>query len=93
MVAADAVRPLIEGTSRPDERTQIIEGLARYTGAVSSTAPVLVWTLCGYLVWVPALIWSRRVAATFAAGLSGDASRDAPATDIESITSPPRFPG
>ena len=92
MVAAGAVRPLIEGSSRPDERTQIVEGLARYTGVVSSTAPVLVWTLCGYLVWVPALIWSRRVAATFEAGSSGDASPDAPATDIESITSPPRFP-
>jgi len=90
-VAADVARPLVEDSARPEERAQISDVLARYTGAVSSTAPVLVWTLCGYLIWVPALFRSPRVAATFAARSPDDASRDAPARDIESITTPPRF--
>jgi hypothetical protein len=94
MLAGEAVQQLIEGSSpRPGESAELREGLGRYTSIVSSTAPVLVWTLCGYLIWVPAMIFSRRVRATFASSVGGRDSTSARATDIEAITNPPRSSG
>jgi len=66
-LAGNAVGQLIEGSSaNAEEYAQLTDGLARYTGIVGSTAPVLAWTLCGYLAWVPAIIVSRRVRTPFA---------------------------
>jgi len=91
LMAAQAVQRLIEEGSSPtaQESAQLSEGLTRYTSIVSSTASVLVWTLCGYLVWVPAMIFSRRVRTTFANSAGGRASTSGGSTDIEAITSPP----
>jgi hypothetical protein len=89
----EAGKQLMEGTDpSAAESAQINEGLSRYASAVSSTAPVLVWTLFGYLIWVPALIFSRRARVTFASPADSVQSASARATDIEAITSPPRFP-
>lgn len=93
-LAGNAVEQLIEGTSpSAEESTQLREGLQRYTSIVGSTASVLMWTLCGYLIWIPAIIFSRRVRTTFAIRDAGRTLTPARATDIETITSPPRFPG
>jgi hypothetical protein len=94
MRAGEAVEQLIEGSNaRVEEAAQLREGLARYTSTVGSTAPVLAWTLCGYLCFVPAMIFSRRVRTTFANSADGREPTSARAIDIETITSPPRFPG
>ena len=94
MLAGNAVEQLIEGSNaRVEEAAQLREGLARYTNTVGSTAPVLAWTLCGYLGFVPAMIFSRRVRTTFANSADGRDTTSARAIDIETITSPPRFPG
>ena len=93
-LAAAAVQPLIEGSNAlAGEAAQVTDVLGRYTRAVSLAAPALVWTLCGYLIWVPAMVWSRRARATFATSVGGRVSTPATAADIESITTPPRFPG
>jgi len=94
MLAGEAVQQLIEDSSASaEEDAQLTQGLARYTSIVGSTAPVLAWTLCGYLGWVPAMIFSRRARTTFANSLDGRDSTSTGAVDIETITSPPRFPG
>ena len=94
MRAGEAVEQLIEGSNpRVEEAAQLREGLARYTNTVGSTAPVLAWTLCGYLGFVPAMIFSRRVRTTFANSADGRDTTSASAIDIDTITSPPRFPG
>ena len=74
------------------ETAQLTEGLDRYTNIVSSTAPLLVWALGGYLIWVPLMMFSSRVRTTFAGSASVTVPTPARATDIEAITSPPRFP-
>ena len=67
-LAGDAVQRLVESSKpRPEEVVQLREGLDRYTRAVSSTAPVLVAALFGYLLWIPSLLRSRRARLTFAA--------------------------
>jgi hypothetical protein len=91
-VAVEAGRQLVESTNPSDaESAQFNEGFSRYATAVSSTAPVLVWTLFGYLVWIPPLIFSQRARVTFASTASGPQSSTAGPADIEAITSPPRF--
>jgi hypothetical protein len=92
IVAGEAVQQLIRASSASaEESAQLMEGLRRYTNIVSSTAPLLAWTLCGYLIWAPAMFFSRRVRATFAS-VDGRIQSSPRATDIEAITSPPRFP-
>ena len=94
MIAGDAVQQLIDDSSATaEESTQLNDGLARYTSIVSSTAPILVWTLMGYLVWLPPVMFSARARTTFARRVAGHASTSAVGADIETITSPPRFPG
>ena len=93
-VARTAVEELMRDTKpRAGDDVQLREGLERYTGFVSSTASILLWTLCGYLVWVPALVLSQRARMTFAPGAGEGVSTSALRTDVEAITSPPRFPG
>jgi hypothetical protein len=66
-VARTAVEQLMETTKpRGDEDVQIRQGLDRYSAVVNSTAAALLWTLCGYLIWLPAMLVSRRVRSTFA---------------------------
>ena len=93
-LAGRAVQQLIVDTSvSADESAQLTEGLQRYTSIVGSTAPVLVWTFCGYLIWMPALLFSRRARSTFAASGERRVLDPARAIDVEAITSPPPFPG
>ncbi|HVH57584.1 MAG TPA: hypothetical protein VM791_15080 [Vicinamibacterales bacterium] len=90
-LAGGAIETLIQDSQpRGDEAKQLREVLGRYTVAVTSAAPVLLATLCGYLVWLPMLFSSRRARATFAAL---QAKRNNPPTDLEAITSTSRFPG
>ena len=96
MMAGDAVRQLIEGSSaNAAESAQLMDGLARYTSIVGSTAPVLAWALCAYLAWMPAMFFSQRVRTTFATSIDDRVSTPTPSTAIglETITRPPRFPG
>ncbi len=87
MLAAETVRQLIEGSNPSAEEAALLsDSLNRYTSAVGSTAPVLVWALCAYLIWIPGMISSRRARMVFA-----KRARDAGAIDIESITTPSRF--
>jgi hypothetical protein len=94
LIAVDAIQRIIDGSNpRPDEVAQFRDVLGRYTRAVSTTAPELGWTLCGYLIWLPAMVLSRRVHATFAtAEPHATAARPLQVeTDIEAITRPPDF--
>ena len=96
MMAGDAIRQLIEGSSTSaEESAQLMDGLARYTSIVGSTAPVLAWALFAYLAWVPAMIFSERVRTTFATSADDRVSAPTPGTAIglDTITRPPRFPG
>ncbi len=93
-VARTAVEELMRDTTpRAGEDVQLREALDRYTDIVSSTASILLWTLCGYLVWVPALVFSQRARMSFAPGAGERVSTSALRTDVEAITTPPRFPG
>jgi hypothetical protein len=92
-LAADEIHRLIDTTSpTSDESDEMKNGLNRYTSIVSSTAPVLVWTLFGYLIWIPPLLSSRRAAMTFANPVEHPVAAPVKATDVAAITSPPRFP-
>ncbi|MEO6212361.1 MAG: DUF2569 family protein [Vicinamibacterales bacterium] len=94
MAAGGAIEQLMADSSpRAGEDAQLREGLRRYTSIVRSTASALVWTLCGYLVWLPAVLFSRRVRTTFANRAADRVTTSGRTTDIEAITSPPRFPG
>ena len=93
-LAGSAVQQLIVDTSvSADESAQLSEGLQRYASIVGSTAPVLAWTFGGYLIWMPALLFSRRARSTFAASGERRVLDPARAADLEAITSPPPFPG
>ena len=92
-VAGDAVQQIIDDTSvNAEEAAQLTAILQRYTTVVGSTAPVLMWTLFGYLAWLPPLFLSQRARTTFAGHAGDDITAPVRATDIEAITSPPRFP-
>jgi hypothetical protein len=73
---------LAAGNGAVDETAALREGIGRYAAIVGSTASVLVWALCFYLVWLPAILFSRRARTTFAPA--------AQSPDIESITRHPR---
>jgi hypothetical protein len=93
-LAGSAVQQLVVDTSvSADESAQLTEGVQRYTSIVGSTAPVLVWTFCGYLIWMPALLFSRRARSTFAASRERRVLEPTRAADLEAITNPPPFPG
>lgn len=94
LIAVDAIQRIVDGSNpRPEEVAQFRDVIGRYTRAVSATAPELAWTLCGYLIWLPAMVLSQRVHVTFAAAEPhATAARPLQVeTDIEAITRPPDF--
>jgi len=94
LIAVDAIQRIVDGSNpRPEEVAQFRDVIGRYTRAVSTTAPELGWTLCGYLIWLPAMVLSQRVRVTFAAA-EPHAAAPRPLqveTDLEAITRPPDF--
>ena len=65
-LAAQVVERALEGSARDAaEAAPILEFVRRYLSVVTTTATVLVWTLCGYLVWLPVLLFSGRIRSTF----------------------------
>lgn len=65
-LATDALRQLIDTTSaNVQEAATLRQVLERYS-IVFSSAPALLWTLFAYMLWLPAVFSSARVAATFA---------------------------
>ena len=94
LIAVDAIQRIVDGSNpRPEEVAQFRDVIGRYTRAVSATAPELGWTLCGYLIWLPAMVLSQRVHVTFAAAEPHATAARAlqVETDIEAITRPPDF--
>ena len=75
--------------ARPDEAAELRNAIGRYRRAVSSTAPVLLWTISGYLVWVPAMFVSRRVHETFAHRGRGRVASPFRSADLAAIVPPP----
>jgi hypothetical protein len=94
VIAIDAIQRIVDGSNpRPEEVAQFRDVIGRYTRAVTTTAPELGWTLCGYLIWLPAMVLSQRVRVTFAS-TEPHATAARPMrveTDIEAITRPPHF--
>lgn len=65
-LAAQVVERALERSSRDAaEAAPILEFVRRYLSVVTTTATVLVWTLCGYLVWLPLVLFSARIRTTF----------------------------
>ena len=94
MLAGDALRDVIATTSvNAQEDAVLRQGLERYTSIVGSTAPVLLWAFCAYVMWLPVMFASERVARTFALRMMSPAEAAAKADDVASITNPPRVPG
>ena len=94
LLAGDAIRQLIQDSSASaEESAQLMDGLARYTSIVGSTAPVLAWALFAYLAWVPSMFLSQTVRTTFATSADVRVSTSSGAIGVEAITRPPRFPG
>jgi hypothetical protein len=90
MFAAGAVQELMASSNAsPEESAQAREIIGRYTSIVASTARVLVWTLVGNLVWLPALLTSRHVRTTFADRARAQTGATG-IPGIEAITRPPR---
>jgi hypothetical protein len=80
---ASAEQLIDRSSARPGEVAELRNALARYGRAVSSTAPVLVWTTFGYLMWVPGMFVSRRVHETFAHRASGQVADPFGSTALE----------
>lgn len=91
-LVSDAAHRLIDETARPGEADSFRDVVNRYTTAVGATAPVLVWTLVSYLVWLPPLLLSQRARATFAQPVAVADQTPVTATTVKAITTPPRFP-
>ena len=65
-LAAQVVERALDRSSRDAaEGAPILEFVRRYLSVVTTTATVLVWTLCGYLVWLPFVLFSNRIRSTF----------------------------
>ena len=93
MVAAEASREFIAGSNpTAAEAAQMREIIGQYTSTVSSTANILLWALCAYLIFVPAMFYSRRVRVTFTNHPDGDTGADG-SPDVEAITRPTKFRG
>ena len=92
-LAVDAMRQFIVGSGVNAESASALGVLERYTTIVRSTAPLLVWTWFGYLMWIPPMFTSRRVRTTFAQPVAKPIPTPIKrAADLKSITAPPRFP-
>ena len=93
-LAGDELRQFVVTTSISAEEAATMSGtLDRYTTAVVTTAPPLVWTLIVYLCWLPPLVRSQRAHRTFARRPEPPTPTVATPITVEAITSPPRFPG
>jgi hypothetical protein len=91
-LAGEGVDALIRDSSaNAGEAGQLRDGLTRYTSIVSSTASALAWMLCGYLIWLPAILFSRRARLTFSPDAGGGTPRFTRGPTVEEITSPPRL--
>lgn len=65
-IAGAVVERALERSSRDAaEAAEVMKFVAPYVTTVNAAASILVWTLCGYLVWLPALFFSGRVRTTF----------------------------
>lgn len=73
---------LAVGQGKVDETAALRDGIGRYAAMVGSAAAVLVWALGFYLMWLPAILYSRRARTTFAP--------IAHSPDIESVTRHPQ---
>jgi hypothetical protein len=83
MATGRALQPyLAPAKGAVDELAAARDGIGRYAAVVVSTAAVLVWALCFFLIWLPAILFARRAWETFAP------SSQSP--DIESITRHPQ---
>lgn len=100
-LAAEAIQQLAaDSNARPGEIDQLRDGIARYMTAVNSASPPLVWSLLGYMAWMVPLFSARhsqaftrhRPPAEVGARVTGQGIAAALPTDVESVTSPPRFP-
>jgi hypothetical protein len=92
-MASDALRQVIDTSSaNAQEAASLRQALERYN-IVFTTARALLWTLFAYALWVPAILSSARVRATFAERVAPAVSTPAKAADVAFITNPPRFPG
>lgn len=92
LLAAEEVRRLMEGSSRPQELAVALSVLSRYTSVVATGAGSLPWACLGYAVWVPSIIGSSWSRAAFSATANRNSAR-LDATTVDAITKPPRFPG
>jgi len=65
-LAAQIVERAVERSTRDTaEAAPILEFVRRYLSVVTTTATVLVWTLCGYLLWLPFVVFSGRTRSTY----------------------------
>jgi hypothetical protein len=93
-LAGDDLRQFVDATSVSAEEAATTTGtLDRYTAAVVTTGPPLVWTLFVYLFWLPPLLRSPRAERTFARRAEPPGPAVAAPMTVEAITTPPRFPG
>jgi hypothetical protein len=93
-LAGNELRDVVATTSvSADEAAMMTAMIDRYTTAVVTTAPPLVWALLAYLVWLPPLLRSPRAERTFARRPEPAPPTVATPLTVEAITSPPRFPG
>ena len=81
--AGQALQPFLAAENGAVDETAVArDAIGRYSAIVGSTASVMLWALCFYLIWLPAILFSRRARATFAPTTQSP--------DIESITRHPR---
>ena len=83
MATGQALQPYLAAKNGAvDETAAVRDGIRRYASIVGSTASIMVWALGFYLIWLPAILFSRRARETFAPTTQSP--------DIESITRHPR---
>jgi len=58
-------RALRESPRDAVEAAPILDYIGRYISVVTTTARVLLWTLGGYLIWLPLILFSSRIRSTF----------------------------
>ena len=65
-IAGTVVERAVQNSSRGGaEAAQIMDFVVRYVSTVNSAASVLMWTLCGYAIWLPVMFFSGRIRTTF----------------------------
>lgn len=65
-IAGTVVERAVQNSSRgAAEAAEIMEFVVRYVSTVNSAASVLMWTLCGFVIWLPVMFFSGRIRTTF----------------------------